>query len=81
MKASSGVIGNRWLWLLDAAVLSCSLRSDDILESISLLLFDGTTRVELRGIPPVVPDALAAGMEEELLLEVLAYSEPGAFGP
>lgn len=53
LKASSALIGNLWL-LLEAAVLSCSCRSDDSFESISLFLFVGTTLVEFRGIEPVV---------------------------
>ena len=81
LNASSGDIGNRWLWLFEAAVLSCSRRSEDIFESISLLLFEGTTLVEFSGIPPVCPDVLAAGIDDELLFELLAYKEPGAFGP
>ena len=62
-------------------MLSCALRREDILESMSLLLFDGTTLVELRGIPPGYPDVFAAGIDDELLFELFAYNEPGAFGP
>ena len=68
LKASSGVIGNRWL-LLEAAVLSYSLLSDDILESMSLLLLDGTTLVEFSGI--YVDDVFAPGIEDELLFDPL----------
>ena len=53
LKASSAVIGKRWVWF-EAAVLSCSWRRDDILESISLFLFVGATLVEFRGAPCVV---------------------------
>ena len=68
------------MWLFEAAVLSYSRLREDIFESISLLLFEGTTRVELSGIPPVWPDVLAAGIDDELLFELFAYKEPGAFG-
>lgn len=78
LNASSGVIGNLWL-LLEAAVLSYSLLSDDILESINLLLLDGTTLVEFNGI--YVVEVFAAGIEDELLLDPLVYKEPWLFAP
>jgi len=62
--------------LAEAAVLSCSLLSDDILESINLLLLDGTTLVEFNGIPGYVAEVFAAGIDDELLLVPLVYNDP-----
>ena len=58
-------------------MLSYSLLSDDILESINLLLLDGTTLVEFNGI--YVFDVFEAGIDEELFAEPLAYKDPCPF--
>jgi len=66
--------------LLEAAVLSYSLLREDIFESISLLLLDGTTRVEFKGIPPWFgPAVFAAGIDEELLFAPW-YRDPPVIG-